>query len=227
MSYNLPAPRRITASNLPLPSSHANDEHAEPGVEVKVDTLQVDSVLDGLLMRARVATAKQLPTSNDGHGDIPLDEVPGMGIVLPGGMNMYYLDVKPNTEGTMVRTLALGREKSPFRYYTPSYIYLYTDAGIPQHRTTSTDYLVVISGTLSLMTPDAKAYRVENGTATYGEPIETVCRPGDIVAQRGPMHALSNRTDEWVRVLAVVLASDTNNVPTGSGHKELADAWLA
>lgn len=35
-------------------------------------------------------------------GELPLDEVPGMGIVLPGGVNMYYLDVAPNTEGTMV-----------------------------------------------------------------------------------------------------------------------------
>lgn len=66
-SYNLPAPRRITASNLPLPSHHHGDEHAEPGVEVKVDNLQVDSLLDGTLMRAVVATSKQIPTSNDGQ----------------------------------------------------------------------------------------------------------------------------------------------------------------
>lgn len=26
-----------------------------------------------------------------------------MGIVLPGGLNIYYLDVAPNTEGIMVR----------------------------------------------------------------------------------------------------------------------------
>ncbi len=66
-SYDLPAPRRITASNLPLPSKHANDENAEPGVEVKVDTLQVDPMLNGALMRAVVATSKQVPTSNDGQ----------------------------------------------------------------------------------------------------------------------------------------------------------------
>ena len=40
---------------------------------------------------------------------------------------------------------------------------------------------------------------------------------------------LSNRTDEWVRLLAVVLASNTNKVPIEGtdSHKELADAWLA
>ncbi|KAI0473354.1 hypothetical protein GGR56DRAFT_675856 [Xylariaceae sp. FL0804] len=109
-------------------------------------------------MRAAVATAKQIPTSNDGHGDIPLDAIPGMGIVLPGGLNMYYLDVKPNTEGTM-------------------------------HRTTSTDYLVVLSGKLSLMTPPTQAYRWEDGKATSGDSVETICYPGDVIVQRGPMHA--------------------------------------
>ncbi|KAH9986984.1 hypothetical protein F4779DRAFT_291045 [Xylariaceae sp. FL0662B] len=193
--YNLPTPRRITASNLPLPSYHPNDEHAEPGVEVKVDNLESQPLLNGTLMRAVVATSKQVPTSNDGYGEIPLDEVAG--VVLPGGLHMYFLDVAPNTEGTM-------------------------------HRTTSTDYLVVLSGRLSLLTPKSEAYSIKDGKATYGEPVETVCHAGDVVAQRGMMHALSNRTNEWVRVLAVVLSSKTNNVPVeGTGlRKELQDRWL-
>ncbi len=173
-SYNLPAPRRITASNLPLPSSQDSNHTAEPGVEVKVDSLPVDPLLNGTLMRAVVATSKQIPTSNDGQyvpvapmnfqslttpsGEIPLDTVPGMGIVLPGGLNLYYLDVAPRTEGTM-------------------------------HRTTSTDYLVVVSGKLSLLTPPAEAYEVREGKAGFGEAVETVCGPGDVVAQRGMMHA--------------------------------------
>ena len=66
-SYNIPPPRRIAASNLPLPSQYRGDEHAEPGVEVKVDSLQVDSLLEGTLMRAVVATSKQIPTTNDGQ----------------------------------------------------------------------------------------------------------------------------------------------------------------
>ncbi len=81
-----------------------------------------------------------------------------MGIVLPGGLNLYYIDLAPNTEGTM-------------------------------HRTTSTDYLVLISGKLSLLTPASEPYHIKDGKATYGEPVETVCRPGDVVAQRGMMHA--------------------------------------
>ena len=66
-SYNLTAPRRITASNLPLPSKYHGDEHAEPGVEVKVDSLKADSLLDGTIMRSVVATSKRIPTSNDGQ----------------------------------------------------------------------------------------------------------------------------------------------------------------
>ncbi|KAI1120242.1 hypothetical protein F5Y10DRAFT_258797 [Nemania abortiva] len=196
-SYNLPSPRRITASNLPLTSQHASNEHAEPGVEVKVDSLTAEPLFDGSLRRAVVATSKHFPPSNDGHGELPLDEVPGIGIVLPGGLNMYYIDIAPHTEGAL-------------------------------HRTTSTDYLVVISGKLSLLTPKAETYEVKDGKATCGEPVETIILPGDVVAQRGPMHALSNRGDEWVRLLAVVLSSSPNKVPLGdAGHKELKDQWLA
>ena len=55
------------ASHLPLPFSYYSDEHAEPGVEVKVDSLKADSLLDGTLMCSVVATSKRIPTSNDGQ----------------------------------------------------------------------------------------------------------------------------------------------------------------
>jgi hypothetical protein len=57
------------------------------------------------------------------------------------------------------------------------------------HRTTSTDYVVVLSGKLSLITPAPEPYQLKDGKATYGEPVETVCHAGDVVAQRGMMHA--------------------------------------
>ncbi|KAI1411343.1 hypothetical protein F5Y13DRAFT_56992 [Hypoxylon sp. FL1857] len=198
---HLPAPRRITASNLPLVESNAGKSDSEPGVEVLVDTLTPDPILGGALMRARVASSKKVPTSNDGHGRIELDEVPGIGIVLPGGLNAYYLDVAPNSEGAM-------------------------------HRTTSTDYLVVLQGTLSLLTPP-KPFDVIDGQGTYGETVETLCKPGDVVLQRGIMHALSNRTSEWVRVMVMVVGAEANRVPVvGSGPEgqlktvALDDVWL-
>lgn len=76
---------------------------------------------------------------------------------MPGGLNMYYLDVAPNTEGVM-------------------------------HRTTSTDYLVVLQGSLSLLTPP-DPFNVVDGQGTYSELTETICQPGDVVLQRGIMHA--------------------------------------
>lgn len=35
-------------------------------------------------------------------GELALDAVPGAGIVMPGGLNAYYLDIAPNTEGPLV-----------------------------------------------------------------------------------------------------------------------------
>ncbi|KAI0393079.1 hypothetical protein F5Y17DRAFT_329709 [Xylariaceae sp. FL0594] len=196
----LPSPRRITASNLPISHSSGDGDNAEPVVEVIEESLEVEAILGGLLARSRVATIKKIPTSNDGAGYMPLDEVPGMGIVMPNGLNMYYLDVAPNSEGTM-------------------------------HRTTSCDYLVVLQGTLTLLTP-AHDWTQEAG---YGKPKETLCHPGEVVIQRGMMHALSNRTDEWIRLFAVVVASEPNKVPvehrsSSPGQEEfkvLDDAWLA
>ncbi|KAI1655898.1 hypothetical protein F4813DRAFT_148379 [Daldinia decipiens] len=197
----LSAPSRITASNLPLLEAGSSKPHSEPGVEVRVDKLEPEPIMGGELRRARVASSKKLPTGNDGHGNLELDPVPGLGIVLPGGLNMYYLDIAPNMEGVV-------------------------------HRTTSTDYLVVLSGTLSLITPPGP-FDVVNGRGTYGELVETLCKPGDVVVQRGIMHALSNRTNDWVRVIGMVVASETNRVPiVGSGHGDppkttvLSDEWL-
>ncbi|KAI0967800.1 hypothetical protein F4678DRAFT_465060 [Xylaria arbuscula] len=147
----LQAPRRIIASNLALSTS---DAKAEPAVEVRDETLELEPILGGSLVRSRVATHKKVPTSNDGSGNIPLDDVPGFGIVLPNGLNMYYLDIAPNSEGVM-------------------------------HRTTSTDYLIVLQGTLSLLTPQ-HSFDQETG---YGKPKETLGFPGDTVVQRGIMHA--------------------------------------
>ncbi|KAK6822968.1 hypothetical protein PG995_014118 [Apiospora arundinis] len=206
--HDLPAPRRIVASNLPLPAAAASTGDAgdaEPGVEVKIDTLEAQPFPGGSLVRYIVGTNTQVPTSNDGHGDLPVADVPGMGIVLPNGTNMYYIDIAPNTEGVM-------------------------------HRTTSSDYLVILQGTLSLITPGDAPYVIRDGNQpSYGEPVATECRPGEVVFQRGMMHALSNRTSSWVRVLGIVLGAKPNRVPVGtaeqgaqpSSFKVLEDKWLA
>lgn len=66
-SYNLPAPRRITASNLPLPSHLFSVPYAELGVKVRDEKLVVQPLLDGSFRRAVIATNPQVPTKNDGQ----------------------------------------------------------------------------------------------------------------------------------------------------------------
>lgn len=123
-SYNLPAPRRITASNLPVPSHLSSDPHAEPGVEVRDERLVVKPLLDGSYRHAVIATSPQVPTKNDSQevqwtsryiqkakvcsGELELDAFPGAGIVLPGGLNTYYLDIAPHTEGVLVQSYKLS-----------------------------------------------------------------------------------------------------------------------
>lgn len=41
---------------------------------------------------------------------------------------------------------------------------------------------------------------------------ETLCVPGDVIFQRGTMHAWENRSDEWVRWISVMLGSDETTV---------------
>lgn len=66
----------------------------------------------------------------------------------------------------------------------------YANAVLPhlQHRTVSTDYLVVQEGTPTFVTPDGP-FNVVDGKGTYRKVRDTVCKPGDIISQRGNMHA--------------------------------------
>jgi len=41
---------------------------------------------------------------------------------------------------------------------------------------------------------------------------ETSCSHGDIILQRGTMHAWENRSSEWVRWISILLGADENKV---------------
>ncbi|RAJ06501.1 Cupin domain-containing protein [Chitinophaga skermanii] len=60
------------------------------------------------------------------------------------------------------------------------------------HETATLDYIVILSGTLYLI--------MEEG--------ETLLQPGDIVIQRGTNHAWSNRSDQPVIQLAVLIGAE-------------------
>ncbi|KAK2605423.1 hypothetical protein N8I77_008260 [Diaporthe amygdali] len=190
MASSLPNPRRLLVSNQA--NSTALDQ-AEPGVEVLVDSLEPTTVLPGM-MRALVATHTAIPTSNEEAGRPALNTAPGSGIVMPGGANIYYLDLAPNTDSAM-------------------------------HRTPSTDYVIVLHGELTVVTPPA-AFDVVDGKGSYAKVEETVARAGDVVVQRGCMHALANRTGEWVRLMGIVLAAEPVKVEAAGETKELGELWL-
>ncbi|KAF8858567.1 hypothetical protein BDZ45DRAFT_725875 [Acephala macrosclerotiorum] len=77
---------------------------------------------------------------------------------------------------------------------------------VPMHRTQSTDYNIILNGSIHLLTPSVAT----DGTLT---PIqETLCNPGDVIFQRGTMHAWENRSDEWVRWISVILGAGQTKV---------------
>ena len=108
----------------------------------------------------------------------------GSGIVLPGGANIYYLDLAPHSDSPMVSI----EPPSPTTAHKTRDNRL-TGVVLPlQHRTPSTDYVIVLRGELTVVTP-AAAFDVVDGKGSYGKVEETVARAGDVVVQRGSMHA--------------------------------------
>jgi len=61
------------------------------------------------------------------------------------------------------------------------------------HRTVTLDYCVVLKGEIVLILEGGK---------------EVVLKEGDTLVQRGTMHAWLNKTDEWCRVLVVMLGAE-------------------
>ncbi|GFZ47206.1 hypothetical protein JCM24511_04949 [Saitozyma sp. JCM 24511] len=62
----------------------------------------------------------------------------------------------------------------------------------PFHRTVSLDYGIVVAGTIHLELDDG---------------AERLLKPGDVVVQQGTMHAWHNRSDDWGRIIFVLVAA--------------------
>ncbi|KXH38106.1 hypothetical protein CSIM01_04596 [Colletotrichum simmondsii] len=185
--------RRIVISNLDL-GSYNGDGKTEPGVEVVTDSLVTENMFDGLLQKTKIGTVSAVPASNEGLGLPVFADVPGSGIVLPGGVNIYFLDLAPG--------------------YTT-----------PMHRTPSVDYVAVNQGTPVLITPKT-AFSANNEQADYEETVETLLRPGDVAVQRGAMHSWANRTNEWVRMIGVVIDAKPSEATVDGKRLELGERWL-
>ncbi|KAH8895554.1 hypothetical protein GQ53DRAFT_839140 [Thozetella sp. PMI_491] len=102
-------------------------------------------------------------------------------------------------------------------------------ARVPLHRTTQTDYMIFLSGEVILGVP-AEAYDPEKDKTPKIR--EILCRPGDIVVQRGTLHSWENPSKtEWARYIGVGLRAEPVEVSiTGEDSTErriLPDAWHA
>jgi quercetin dioxygenase-like cupin family protein len=132
-------------------------------------------------------STRETPATIDRAGE----EFPEPGLVLPpppGGTRIRVLDIPPETEDFK----AISEEESRAHFEAIGMADASTAKGAPHpfmHRTRSIDYGIVIEGELVLIMDEG----------------ETVCRPGDIVVQRGTNHAWSNRSDRNCRIAFVLI----------------------
>lgn len=85
------------------------------------------------------------------------------------------------------------------------------NVAVGMHRTPSIDYNIIVQGEAVLITPDGS-----------GGNIETIARPGDVVVQRGTLHAW-RAGPEGVRWICVLISADRVKDEDG---KELPDVAL-
>ncbi|KAJ7098553.1 cupin domain protein [Mycena belliarum] len=76
----------------------------------------------------------------------------------------------------------------------------------PMHRTSSLDYAILISGSLTLLLDDEKT--------------ETLSVPGSVVVQRGTRHKWENRSEDWVKVVLVLIDAAPACKPDGEELEE-------
>lgn len=114
---------------------------------------------------------------------------------MPKGANIRFNDLAPGQSVPMVSILFLD------------IAYEETADMSVKHRTQSTDYNIILNGSLYLLTP----LLASDGTLKTAMQ-ETLCNPGDVILQRGTLHGWENRSSEWVRWISVLLGADENKV---------------
>jgi hypothetical protein len=85
------------------------------------------------------------------------------------------------------------------------------NVAVGMHRTPSIDYNIIVKGEATLITPDGN-----------GGTVETLARPGDVVVQRGTLHAW-RAGPEGVRWICVLISAERVK---GEDGKELPDVEL-
>ncbi|TDL25427.1 hypothetical protein BD410DRAFT_766038 [Rickenella mellea] len=111
-------------------------------------------------------------------------------------------DLKPSNDGEYVESTKqdlIGEEGSTFRAWDMA-----PHSISPFHRTISLDYAIVVKGSIVCELDDGKRVSLS---------------AGDVLVQRGTIHAWHNETDEWTRVFFTMIASkpveiDGKKLPT-------------
>ncbi|KAF9519853.1 hypothetical protein BS47DRAFT_1001441 [Hydnum rufescens UP504] len=85
--------------------------------------------------------------------------------------------------------------------------------GVPRHRTSTIDYIILISGELTAV--------LEDGTE------RTLSEPGTILVQRGTLHKWENRGPGWVRFLAVLVDAKPVEIVDKEGKTEVLKEGFA
>ncbi|KAJ9110303.1 hypothetical protein QFC19_001706 [Naganishia cerealis] len=118
-------------------------------------------------------------------------------------INTYTLESDDSVLGEKSFTTATGSNLR-MTYFEPNTV-------CEMHRTSSVDYNIVMDGEVYLQVPDGK-----------GGIKETICRRGDVVIQRGTLHAW-RAGPEGARWISVLVGAKTVLDPD---NKELPDVLL-
>jgi len=101
-------------------------------------------------------------------------------------------------------------------------------AEVPMHRTQTTDYMIFHQGVAHLITPSAPY------VPTVSQPLPpstqiTVCNPGDVVIQRGTLHAWKNPSEtDWARWIGVGVEAEkvVVEIEGADTKKVLESVWM-
>jgi hypothetical protein len=108
----------------------------------------------------------------------------------PQGTRIRVLDIEPETPETM--TMSAGEGRRHFELInagTASTAHRGSQTHPFMHRTETIDYGIILQGEIYLI--------VDKG--------EILCRPGDIIIQRGTNHAWANRSDQVCRIAFILI----------------------
>jgi hypothetical protein len=134
-----------------------------------------------------VWNTRESPAKIDRDGGEPSEE--RLTLAPPqGGTRIRVLDIPP--ESAELKGLSEAESRAHFELLNATQALRTREGAHPlMHRTESKDYAIVIEGEIYLI--------VDKG--------EFLCRPGDIVVQRGTNHAWSNRSGRNCRIAFVLI----------------------